>query len=173
MYSPMIPKTTSTTPLKNRLIATIDAQPSPKSPTVSFTNHDIEQVQKAYDGNCIAQIGRDTQRLVRKRGNRVGSKFRAFFERILCLAREAFLAHILDARLLKADPAHEPTDVAVFSLIVFHCVAHLTVNQSEVARIGRDVNVRQRRQKAVEHLRRHLFKHGFPFTRKGLPSPTS
>jgi len=88
-----------------------------------------------------------------------------FRERIFRLAREPFVAVVLDADLIVADPTHEAADETVRLARAFERIDDAPAHQPEIARIDGDRHVGETARDAIEQARRHHFEGAFTAAR--------
>src|SRR5206468_2672575 len=109
---------------------------------------DPEAERGAGDEEADHHRGADSQ--VRESDDAVRDELDQLPERILRLAGKAALPLVRDADLAEADPGEEPADVAVVLAHAPELLERAPVDEPEVARVERDVDVDEAAQGAVE-----------------------
>ena len=96
------------------------------------------------------EVGRELQRQVRERGDRVEREAQHLAQRVLRLAGVAGVALVVDGRLREADPDGHAAQEAVALAHRQQRVQRAAVEQPEVARVGLEVDLRELAEEPVE-----------------------
>src|SRR5438876_7556527 len=107
-----------------------------------------------------SDLHRQAQGHVGEAEDAVRAQLHQLAERVLRLPRVARLAAVRDADLAESDPREEAADVAVVLAHVPELVERTPVDEAEVAGVGRDVDVAEPAQDAVEEADRGAAEEG-------------
>jgi len=124
-----------------------------------------DRVDEGKTARRKAEVRGEPKRHLAKRRDAVDCKREHLRERVFRGAGKAFVAIVLDADLVVADPTHEAANEAVRLARAFERIDDAPAHQTEVTGVDRDRNVRQAARDPIEEARGKKFEHALAASR--------
>jgi len=109
-----------------------------------------DRVDEGEAAGRKAQVRGEAQRHLAKRGDAVDGKREHLRERVFRRAGKTFVAIVLDADLVVADPTHEAANEAMRFARSLECIDDAPTHQTEVPGVDRNRHVRETARDPIE-----------------------